>query len=170
MANTRSCVELALPAAMLQRVANGTTFSCFDSRGAVIDLAGTAELLDVRQWLVEAVSEALAPLPAPQHATAMRHLDRAVDAGLAALDGLPAVRVVRAIAWWLHGLIEAGDIELWSGSTADLAITKLLTWCGATMDVMRPSAADRLDTAAIKSARRIGEALGRRGYFARAAA
>lgn len=167
MPDTKSCVELALPAALLQRVAGGTTFSCFDSRGTVVDLAGAEDLLDLRQWLIDVVSEALAPLPAHQHATAMRHLDRAVNAALAPLEGLPAVRVVRAIAWWLNGLIEAGEIEFWAGSTADRAITRLLDWCGATMDVMRPSHADRLDTAAQKSARRIAEALGTRGYFLR---
>lgn len=165
MTDTKTCVELALPPALLQRVANGKTFSCFDSRGTVIDLVGAKELLELRQWLVVAVSEALAPLPAHQHDTAMRHLDRAVNAALASLEDLPAVRAARAIAWWLNGLIDAGSIELWSGAAADLAITKLLEWCGATMDIMRPSDADRLDGAAQKSARRIAIALAQRGYF-----
>lgn len=162
---TRSCVELALPAALLQRVARGKTFSCFDSRGTVVDMSGAVQLLEVRQWLTDAVSEALAPLSAHQHATAMRHMDRAVDAAVASLEGLPAVRAARAIAWWLHDLISAGEIDLWAGSAADQAITRLLSWCGETMDIMNPGEADRLDAAAQKSARRIAATLAAQGYF-----
>lgn len=165
MANTASCVELALPAALLQRVANGKTFSCFDSLGAVVDMNGARDLLELRQWLIEAVSEAMMPLSFSQLQTAMRHLDRAVNVAVTPLEGLPAVRVARAMGWWLHGLIDAGQIELWEGSAADKAITRLLEWCGDTMDIMRPSEADRLDTAAQKSARRIADALLSCGYF-----
>lgn len=167
MVGTASCVELALPAALLQRVANGKTFSCFDSRGRVIDMNGAKELLELRQWLNEAVAEAFAPLSSFQYATAARCLARAVDAAVTPLEGLPAVRAARAMAWWLHDMIDAGHIELWNGSAADRAITKLLDWCGATMDIMNPGEADRLDAAAQKSARRIAAALATQGYFVR---
>lgn len=165
MADTASCVELAIPVALMQRVANGKTFSCFDSLGRVVDMNGAKELLELRQWLAVAKAELLEPLARHQRTTAEKFLASAVEAAVTPIDGLPAVRGVRAIAWWLHDMIDAGHIELWHGSAADLAITKLLDWCGATMDIMNPGEADRLDAAAQKSARRIAVALVAKGYF-----
>lgn len=165
MADTRACVELAIPPKLCLAVAQGTTFSCFDSLGHVIDMDGARQLLEVRTALEKSIGEALEPLRPPQRTTAARYLDLAASAALDELDGQPSAKGMRAILWWISDTIAAGRIELWAGSAADLAISRLQRWTQDTFDLLNPTAADRMDDSAIKNARKIGDVLRRAGYF-----
>lgn len=165
MADTRPCIELAIPPRLFLAVANGKTFSCFDSVGNVTDMGAYKELLQVRVDLACAIDEALAPLGTAQKRSAVRWLDRTSDTALFELDGQPAAKAMRAISWWLAGVIEAGLIELWQGSQADEAISKLMRWNDNTFDLLRPRACEAIDASAQKQARRLGEAMNAMGYF-----
>lgn len=163
---TRSCVELAIPARLCLSVANNKTFSCFDSLGRVTNRRAAEELLEVRVGLRSAIDEALSSLTAHQRRTAERRLTEANDAALGSMEGQPAAKAMRAILWWLQELLEAGKIELWEGSPADLAISKLMAWTQDTFDGMSGVASDRMDGSAMKNAKRIKIALARLGFYA----
>ena len=165
MTDTRSCVELAIPAMLCLIVANGTNFSCYDSLGNVTDTAGHLQLVEIRAMLDKASEEALAPLNAYQRATARRYVHRAARAALEPLYDQPASKVMRAILWFIASEIDAGHIELYAGSKADLAITKLMEWTEDTFDTLPDEGARRLDASAMKNARRIGETLRAMGYY-----
>lgn len=165
MPDTRSCIELAVPPRFYLAVASGTTFSCFDSIGTVTNVGAFEELLAVRSELAGAIVEAFDPLPRAQKESASRRLDKVSDAALCELNGQPAAKALRAISWWLSGVLSAGQIELWQGSAADHAITKLMAWNDNTFDLLRPRAVDALDASAQRQARRIGRRLTDMGYF-----
>lgn len=165
MTDTRSCVELAIPAMLCFIVAYGRTFSCFDSMGNVTDINGYMELKRIRQHLDEATEDALEPLTAHQRATARRHVHKAAKAALERLYDEPAAKVMRAILWWLSSEIDAGHIELFAGSKADVAITTLMEWTDNTFETLPDEGARRLDASAQKNARKIGEVLNKMGYY-----
>ncbi|SCM71620.1 hypothetical protein KL86PLE_100288 [uncultured Pleomorphomonas sp.] len=165
MADTRPCIELAIPPRLFLAVANGKTFSCFDSVGNITDVGAYEELLQVRVDLAFAIDEALSPLNAAQNRSAVRWLDRVSDAALFELDNQPAAKAMRAISWWLAGVLDDGLVDLWQGSQADRAITKLMRWNDNTFDLLRHRACEAIDASAQKQARRLGEAMNAMGYF-----
>ena len=162
---SRAAIELALPARLFLSIAEGKTFSCFDSLGQVTDRAGYDELLAIRAGLTEAIEEALATLPAARRDSARRWLIKANDTAFAALEGEPAAKALRAVLWWLADMLDAGRLDLIEGSTADRAITKLMAWLDDTFDLMRPRERDALDGSARKHARRLATALEAMGYY-----
>lgn len=165
MTGTRSCVELAIPALLCLIVANGRHFSCYNALGEIVDTAGHLQLVEIRAMLDEASEETLAPLNAYQRATARRYVHKAAREALEPLYDQPASKAMRAILWFLASEIDAGHIELYAGSKADLAITKLMQWTEDTFDTLPDEGARRLDASAQKNARKIGETLRAMGYY-----
>ena len=165
MTDTRTAVELAIPSMLFLVVARDTCFSCFDSLGLVTDTAGYLQLVEIRSQLDASIEEALAPLSLHQRATARRYVHKAASEALKALDGQPGAKASRALLWWLAEAIETGKIELFEGSSADQAISRLMQWTGDTFDLMPETAAERMDKSSQKNARKIWDVLKRMGYY-----
>ena len=165
MIDTRAVVELAIPSMLFLVVARDTCFSCFDSLGRVTDTAGYLQLVEIRSQLDASIEEALAPLSLHQRATARRYVHKAASEALKPLDGQPGAKASRALLWWLSETLDAGKLELFEGSSADKAISRLMQWTDDTLDTLPDEGARRLDASAQKNARRIGETLRAMGYY-----
>jgi hypothetical protein len=124
----RQRVELAIPVRLLCGIAAGSHFSCFDSKtGEVIDQEGYAQLVELRELLIEASREPIADLTPPAAAKLARRIERVYRALVADWhEEAAAARVAIAVVHFTRALVDAGVLVLHEGSAVAKAADLLI--------------------------------------------
>jgi hypothetical protein len=124
----RQRVELAIPIRLLCGIAAGSHFSCFDPKtGDVVDQEGYAQLVELRELLIEASREPIADLTPPPAAKLARRIERVYRALVGDWhEEAAAARVAIAVVHFTRALVDAGVLVLHEGSAVAKAADLLI--------------------------------------------
>jgi hypothetical protein len=158
----RQRLELAIPIRLLCGIAAGSHFSCFDPKtGEVVDQEGYAQLVELRELLIEASQEPVADLTPPAAAKLARRIERVYRVLVADWhEEAAAARVAIAVVHFTRALVDAGVLVLHEGSAVARAGDMLISMVEYALE--EPA----LARAAEKSGRRLLERCQALGFYA----